>query len=61
MMYQPYALQSCRARELYGVRIGGCGGRILARDWGLNHDQAARLCDELQRAYDTGRESTVAA
>lgn len=64
--YQPYALDSGvkLGRDtggVYGIRIGGCGGRVVARDWGLNYDNAERLCQLLEQAFNLGAETGVEA
>lgn len=64
--FQPYALDGGvrngrDAGGQYGVRIGGCGGRIVARDWGLSRDRAQDLCHLLEQAFELGTETGVEA
>jgi len=58
--YEPYSLQG-DPHERYAVRIGGCGGQVVARDWNLSRDQAATLCELLEDAREAGREEGVEA
>ena len=57
-LFQPYSLTGSNpngwAREQYAVRFGGCGGKVIARDWRLSRDQAAELCWLLQEAFELG-------
>ena len=64
--YQPYALDSGVRNHsdtggTYAVRIGGCGGRIVARDWGLSLYRAQELCRLLEQAFSCGAETGVEA
>lgn len=57
-IFQPYSLTGSNpngySREHYAVRFGGCGGRVIGREWGLTSDQAQDLCWLLQEAFDLG-------
>lgn len=63
-LYQPYALESGVTKrhgrlDHYAVRIGGAGGRVIARDWQLTRDQAVQLCSLLEQARELGREEMI--
>lgn len=58
LRFQPYALSGSDPNgptvDRYAVRFGGCGGRVIGRDWRLTRDQAQELCWLLQDAFDLG-------
>ena len=64
-LFQPYSLTGSNpngpSTERYAVRFGGCGGKIIGRDWRLTRDQAQELCWMLQEAFDLGADLQVAA